>query len=278
MALNSRNALSWGSEGFEKCFQHLQNYLKKYGSKDECNELIERQNQFGDIKKDERNGVEESESLNRRKNRLNKSLLAFIDDLRSKIEFSDSEREPLRIRSEWDANGNIVTFFQFEIGTDLNRLFLKLTTDRKWKGLIREERRYILEDGDFGSIIPDYIEESELRLNNIDYSVFDCKTDNEVWFDLKSPEGFVISSLLVEHFQDEFQIWITANGYANERCEMINELIYWIEQQVKRMNISEYSLCLPKAKGFLAKLPDVQEELEVSHIFIQTTQPILEFT
>lgn len=256
---------------FEHGLSWLDAYLKEYGTQDEKNELIKHKASFEEYKKNKRQDTIDDETLDRQRKRLNHNLLDFIDSFRPSDQFSKKEENTLRVKSEWDIRVNLIAVLQFSIEPEkIERIFKQLTTDKKWKALIRVERRYVLDNGDIGNLILDGIELNE----DEDFALTDCKTDNEVRFDyyLKNDDGTPMAGLLVEFFPEASQISIRANGSTNEKCMLTNELISWFEQQVEKKRLEDFSLCIPSARGFIANTPD--DDIESPKIAIKMAQPI----
>lgn len=268
MSLSAKDGLSSGRrDGIEICFKHLSEYTEQYGSQEDKNELGEHKRKYKDLEQKARLGTEDQEYFNRMKSNYNWNINKFIDELRPNNEFIDEVERTLRVWSEWDSADNLEVFLQLEQAPQIDTLFQKLLTDKKWKGLIREERRWLHENGEAGELIPD---DMELDYENDDFQIIDCKTEDAVRFDLRNVDGGVSAGLLIEIFEKELQICISANGSVDKKREFLNDLLAWFRSQFEKMKIAPISFIIPRAKSFFVDIKE--EETKIQNCTFQVTQ------
>lgn len=261
MKVGAKEYLGMGNN-FIECFKLLTIYLQEFGTSQELNQFTIFQNRFADIRYKTVIGTTDDSIINTNRNKLNAALLEFIDGLEPPFQEVDtSDVQSLRINSEWDSRGNLITYLQLSDDIELIKgIFKSLRTDKKWIGLIRREERFIKENGEIGSLVPEGLELDE----DEEIEVNDCVSDYAIWFERKNEEGVVIAGLLVEFYFEVGQIEISANGLSLTKCEILNDLISWFDKKLNRKNLQKYTIGVPYAKEFKVEIIGEPSEIQPS--------------
>ncbi len=105
--------LSLGDDGYNICFERLDDYLKLHGTETSKKDLVMFRSEFFEIQNQIRRDTESAEELNKRRRKLKYALLDFISSLKP-TGYLNYEEGSLRRNSKWDERENLTVCLQFD--------------------------------------------------------------------------------------------------------------------------------------------------------------------